>query len=216
MKLRLLGYFDKNFGNDVMTRAEFCQLFNNIIGRNDMGLTALDQNGNEYEVTPAVLPVLVTATRTVTVVSSAVYAASAKEKVVYGLSFRQNDLREKDQTQHSRRSCHYRIPSTQLHDRYFRKPAAKRCVVFSLKKQTRRLYLVCLLVLKCAPYSLRKVRHSVSLLQQAFSPPTLMRSAVQALCSLYLHSCASHSTAQLLQAHSQGVQLTKPCSVRSV
>ena len=100
MKLRLLGYFDKNFGNDVMTRAEFCQLFNNIIGRNDMGLTALDQNGNEYEVTPAVLPVLVTVTRTVTVVSSAVYAASAKEKVVYGLSFRQNDLRKKDQTQH--------------------------------------------------------------------------------------------------------------------
>ena len=39
--------------NDIMTRAEFCQLFNNIIGRNDMGLTALDQNGNEYEVTPA-------------------------------------------------------------------------------------------------------------------------------------------------------------------
>ena len=211
MKLRLLGYFDKNFGDDIMTRAEFCQLFNNMIGRNDMGLTALDQNGNEYEVT-----VLVTVTRTVTVVSSAVYAASAKEKVVNGLSFRQNDLREKDQTQHSRRSRHYRIPSTQLHDRYFRKPAAKRCVVFSLKKQTRRLYLVCLLVSKCAPYSLRKVRHSVSLLQQAFSPPTLMRSAVQALCSLYLHSCASHSTAQLLQAHSQGVQLTKPCSVRSV
>ena len=65
-----------------------------------MGLTALDQNGNEYEVTPAVLPVLVTVTRTVTVVSSAVYAASAKEKVVYGLSFRQNDFRDKDQTQH--------------------------------------------------------------------------------------------------------------------
>lgn len=35
----------------VMTRAEFCQLFNNIIGRNKMGLTALDENGSEYEIT---------------------------------------------------------------------------------------------------------------------------------------------------------------------
>ena len=34
-----------------MTRAEFCSLFNNIIGRNSYGLTALDENGEEYEVT---------------------------------------------------------------------------------------------------------------------------------------------------------------------
>lgn len=35
----------------IMTRAEFCNLFNNIIHRNDMGLIALDDDGNEYEVT---------------------------------------------------------------------------------------------------------------------------------------------------------------------
>ena len=35
----------------IMTRAEFCSLFNNIIGRNDMGLTAIDADGNEYEIT---------------------------------------------------------------------------------------------------------------------------------------------------------------------
>ena len=37
--------------DDIMTRAEFCQLFNNIIGRDKMGLTALDEDGNKYEVT---------------------------------------------------------------------------------------------------------------------------------------------------------------------
>lgn len=48
------GVSDDRFSPDaVMTRAEFCQLFNNIIGRNDMGLTALDENGNEYEITAA-------------------------------------------------------------------------------------------------------------------------------------------------------------------
>lgn len=35
----------------IMTRAEFCKLFNNILGRSDMGLTALDKDGNEYEIT---------------------------------------------------------------------------------------------------------------------------------------------------------------------
>ncbi len=45
------GQSATTFGTDaIMTRAEFCNLFNNIIGRNDMGLTALDKDGNEYEV----------------------------------------------------------------------------------------------------------------------------------------------------------------------
>lgn len=35
----------------IMTRAEFCSLFNNIIGRDEMGLTALDKDGKEYQVT---------------------------------------------------------------------------------------------------------------------------------------------------------------------
>ena len=39
--------------DDIMTRAEFCQLFNNIIGRDKMGLTALDKDGNKYEITAA-------------------------------------------------------------------------------------------------------------------------------------------------------------------
>ena len=37
--------------DDIMTRAEFCNLFNNIIGRNSMGLKALDEDGNEYTIT---------------------------------------------------------------------------------------------------------------------------------------------------------------------
>ena len=37
--------------DDIMTRAEFCALFNNIIGRDSMGLTALDENGNKYKIT---------------------------------------------------------------------------------------------------------------------------------------------------------------------
>ncbi len=45
------GVSDDSFAPDeIMTRAEFCQLFNNIIGRGEMGLTALDENGKEYEV----------------------------------------------------------------------------------------------------------------------------------------------------------------------
>lgn len=44
---------DKFAPEEIMTRAEFCQMFNNIIGRNDMGLTALDKDGNEYEITAA-------------------------------------------------------------------------------------------------------------------------------------------------------------------
>lgn len=48
------GVSDDRFAPDsIMTRAEFCMLFNNIIGRNDMGLTALDENGNEYKITAA-------------------------------------------------------------------------------------------------------------------------------------------------------------------
>ena len=35
----------------IMTRAELCSLFNNIIGRNKKGLIALDKNGKEYQVT---------------------------------------------------------------------------------------------------------------------------------------------------------------------
>lgn len=35
----------------VMTRAEFCSLFNNIIGRDKMGLTARGENNSKYEVT---------------------------------------------------------------------------------------------------------------------------------------------------------------------
>ena len=46
------GYMNGRGGefapNDYMTRAEFCQLFNNIIGRTDMGLTTVDGE----EVTP--------------------------------------------------------------------------------------------------------------------------------------------------------------------
>lgn len=46
------GQSDSFFGTDaIMTRAEFCNLFNNIIGRNDMGLIALDKDGNQYEIT---------------------------------------------------------------------------------------------------------------------------------------------------------------------
>lgn len=46
------GQSSTKFAPDsIMTRAEFCNLFNNIIGRNDMGLTAIDENGEEYEVT---------------------------------------------------------------------------------------------------------------------------------------------------------------------
>lgn len=48
------GVSDDRFSPDaIMTRAEFCKLFNNIIGRDDMGLTALDKDGNEYEITAA-------------------------------------------------------------------------------------------------------------------------------------------------------------------
>lgn len=35
----------------VMTRAQFCTLFNNILGRNEMGLTAKDAEGNTFTVT---------------------------------------------------------------------------------------------------------------------------------------------------------------------
>ena len=46
------GVGDNKFNPDAyMTRAEFCALFNNILGRNDFGLTALDENGEEYKVT---------------------------------------------------------------------------------------------------------------------------------------------------------------------
>ncbi len=50
------GYMNGVGGNSFapeayMTRAEFCSLFNNIIGRNGYGLTALDENGEEYEIT---------------------------------------------------------------------------------------------------------------------------------------------------------------------
>lgn len=46
------GVSDTEFEPDrIMTRAEFCSLFNNIIGRNEMGLTAVDENGSLYEIT---------------------------------------------------------------------------------------------------------------------------------------------------------------------
>lgn len=46
------GTSGSTFAPDLyMTRAEFCSLFNNIIGRNSYGLTALDENGEEYEIT---------------------------------------------------------------------------------------------------------------------------------------------------------------------
>lgn len=46
------GVSDTSFApEDIMTRAEFCAMFNNIIGRDKMGLTALDENGNEYQIT---------------------------------------------------------------------------------------------------------------------------------------------------------------------
>ena len=35
----------------IMTRAEFCSLFNNIIDRNSCDLIAIDENGEEFEVT---------------------------------------------------------------------------------------------------------------------------------------------------------------------
>lgn len=38
--------------NAYMTRAEFCQLFNNILGKSELDLIALDENGNEYEIVP--------------------------------------------------------------------------------------------------------------------------------------------------------------------
>ena len=48
------GVGENTFAPDeIMTRAEFCQLFNNIIGRDEMGLTALDADGNPYTITPA-------------------------------------------------------------------------------------------------------------------------------------------------------------------
>ncbi len=50
----MVGLDDDHFAPDkIMTRAEFCKLFNNIIGRDKMGLTALDASGNPYEITPA-------------------------------------------------------------------------------------------------------------------------------------------------------------------
>lgn len=55
-KVYAYGYME-GIGNDrfapdeIMTRAEFCALFNKIIGRDKMGLTAIDENGNEFEVT---------------------------------------------------------------------------------------------------------------------------------------------------------------------
>lgn len=50
----MVGVDNEHFAPDrVMTRAEFCKLFNNIIGRDDMELIALDADGNEYEITPA-------------------------------------------------------------------------------------------------------------------------------------------------------------------
>ena len=46
------GTSDTTFEPDkIMTRAEFCSMFNNIIGRDEMGLTALDKDGKEYQVT---------------------------------------------------------------------------------------------------------------------------------------------------------------------
>ena len=46
------GVGDDKFAPDAyMTRAEFCTLFNNIIGRNEKGLIARDAEGNEYKVT---------------------------------------------------------------------------------------------------------------------------------------------------------------------
>ncbi|MDD4688446.1 MAG: S-layer homology domain-containing protein [Eubacteriales bacterium] len=38
--------------NSVMTRAQFCRLFNNIIGRGEFGLTAINADGEEFTVTP--------------------------------------------------------------------------------------------------------------------------------------------------------------------
>ena len=46
------GVGDNRFCPDeIMTRAEFCSLFNNILSRNEFGLTALDENGEEFEIT---------------------------------------------------------------------------------------------------------------------------------------------------------------------
>ena len=48
----MTGESDEKFApNAIMTRAEFCALFNNIIGRNDFGLTAKSKLGVTYEVT---------------------------------------------------------------------------------------------------------------------------------------------------------------------
>lgn len=55
-KVYRYGYMQGSGGNrfcpdEIMTRAEFCSLFNNILSRNSFGLTALDENGEEFEIT---------------------------------------------------------------------------------------------------------------------------------------------------------------------
>ena len=55
-KVYRYGYMNGVGGNrfkpdTVMTRAEFCSLFNNIIGRNSCGLTAVNAAGDIFEVT---------------------------------------------------------------------------------------------------------------------------------------------------------------------
>lgn len=48
----MYGVSDDSFAPDkVMTRAEFCTLFNHIIGRSEMTLTTLDADGNAYDIT---------------------------------------------------------------------------------------------------------------------------------------------------------------------
>jgi len=46
------GLGDGSFAPEkTMTRAEFCTLFNNILNRDALGLTAIDEDGNPYEIT---------------------------------------------------------------------------------------------------------------------------------------------------------------------
>lgn len=48
----MLGMGDEHFAPDaIMTRAEFCSLFNSITDKDECGLVALDEEGNEYTIT---------------------------------------------------------------------------------------------------------------------------------------------------------------------